>query len=287
MIAILDHDSKWSADALLRAIVRSCLMQILPNTNEVAAGSIDEEHVHQLRVGLRRLRTAAHVLHDFCADLDPASEEPLAEAFRQLGRYRDVHNVLPEVEARLSAVGAPAARRVFNTGPVPDPRVTVCDPAFQASLRQLNELSLAESPRADRGGALDKPAAARKELCSRLTHLRTQMTHASKQFEAMEPSEQHRVRKRLKRLRYLIESIAPLFDKHEVQAYVAALQPALQALSLHRDEAVALEVFRARTQPDPRTWFAVGWLTAHQAQTAAACALALGKAVRRRPFWHK
>jgi inorganic triphosphatase YgiF len=48
---------------LLVLVLRSTLEQVLVNASEVAIGSDDEEHVHQLRVGLRRTRTA---LRDLC-----------------------------------------------------------------------------------------------------------------------------------------------------------------------------------------------------------------------------
>ena len=38
------------------AAVKTCLCQILPNASELANGSNHHEHVHQLRVGIRRLR---------------------------------------------------------------------------------------------------------------------------------------------------------------------------------------------------------------------------------------
>ena len=42
--------------------MHECLEQVLVNASEIAAGSSDAEHVHQLRVGIRRLRTAMREL---------------------------------------------------------------------------------------------------------------------------------------------------------------------------------------------------------------------------------
>ena len=39
---------------LAAAVVSSCLDQILPNASDIAAGCTEAEHIHQLRVGLRR-----------------------------------------------------------------------------------------------------------------------------------------------------------------------------------------------------------------------------------------
>ena len=40
-------------------VLASCLEQVLGNASEIAAGSSGDEHVHQLRVGIRRWRTAS------------------------------------------------------------------------------------------------------------------------------------------------------------------------------------------------------------------------------------
>lgn len=79
--------------AIQQAVVASCLDQILPNASEIAAGSSDEEQVHQLRIGIRRLRTALRELAELDADsarFDAAAwEAPLVAAFRALGSVRD------------------------------------------------------------------------------------------------------------------------------------------------------------------------------------------------------
>ena len=48
---------------IAKAILASCLMQILPNAAEMAADVSEyDDHVHQFRVGLRRLRTGLKIL---------------------------------------------------------------------------------------------------------------------------------------------------------------------------------------------------------------------------------
>ena len=48
--------------ALRRAILKACIDQVVANASILAAGQRDDEAVHQLRVGLRRLRTAVREL---------------------------------------------------------------------------------------------------------------------------------------------------------------------------------------------------------------------------------
>ena len=55
---------------------------------------------------------------------------------------------------------------------------------------------------------------------------------------SLEPAEQHRVRKRLKRLRYLGEFVAPLFGARGRALSSTQLEPAQDALGRHNDDAV-------------------------------------------------
>jgi CHAD domain-containing protein len=93
------------------------------------------------------------------------------------------------------------------------------------------------------------------------------------------------VRKRLKRLRYLGEFVAPLFGEHAVRRYLKALRPAQDALGTHNDAAVAMDAYRTAAKEDGRAWFAVGWLAARQPQGAQACRAALDKVAQARRFW--
>ena len=57
------------------------------------------------------------------------------------------------------------------------------------------------------------------------------------------------------------------------------------ALGLYNDEQTALAWYRERARSDPRAGFAVGWLAARREGQAAACAQALRKFAKARPFW--
>lgn len=57
-LAVLQLHKGISQFAFLQAVVNNCLVQILPNASAIAEGSPDGNLVHQLRVGIRRLRTA-------------------------------------------------------------------------------------------------------------------------------------------------------------------------------------------------------------------------------------
>jgi CHAD domain-containing protein len=247
----------------------------------VGAGSADAEHIHQLRVGIRRLRTALRELQSFAPGTDPAWETALVDAFRALGRHRDQTYLERDMQPQLEAQGAPPID-VARSDDLPDPAVAVRSPAFQDALLGLLEFTHAAG--VEEGGDADagKPL---KMLSSRLDKLQTQVGKDGRRFQQLDPMRQHRVRKRLKRLRYLAEFVAPLFPARKGRDFIAGLKPVQDALGLYNDELMALEAYRRIAEREPAAWFGVGWLTARRAGNAAQCQQELQRFAKAKPFW--
>ena len=271
---------------VFRAVLNSCLAQILPNASEVAAGSTDAEHVHQLRVAIRRLRTALREMAELAPSIDPAWEPALVDAFRALGRQRDREHLQQTVQPQIEAVGGPSVdwHEGASEGSSPAPAEVVRSAAFQLVLMSLIEASLPEEEPS--GEQLEPGVPARKPLRARLSKLHRQVVRDGRRFDALEVEEQHRVRKRLKRLRYLGEFVAPLFDQG-AKRYLKELRPAQDALGTHNDAAMAIAAYRDAANRDGRAWFAVGWLSARQPASALECRDALGKIADAPPFWKR
>lgn len=279
-------DKHMDGPQVFRAVIGACLAQILPNASEVAAGSPEPEHVHQLRIGIRRLRTALREMPDFAPAIDPAWEPALVDAFRALGRQRDREHLEKTVQPQIEAVGGPPVAWPKPPEPEPDPAAVVRGQDFQLVLISLIAASLppAEQPA---GAAPAEPHgdSARKPLRARLSKLHRQVVRDGRQFDALEPEAQHRVRKRLKRLRYLAEFVAPIFGEGRAARYLKELRPAQDALGEHNDAAVAISAYREAAGHDGRAWFAVGWLSAQQPKGALGCRAALDKIAQARRFW--
>ena len=270
--------------ALQQAAIAHCLAQILPNASEVAAGSSDDEQVHQLRIGLRRLRTALRDLDALAPGLDPAWEAPLVEVFRMLGVRRDRALVLAQAQAALETASAPPVDMGDDANTSDDPGAAVRAPAFQAVLVALIGHGAAPPGPATTPG-LDATDA-RRHLRDRLRRLHRQVLRDGERFDTLDADAQHRVRKRLKRLRYLAEFAAPLFRPKAAARYLARLRPAQDSLGRFNDEAVALALYRARVGQDPRAWFAVGWLQARHAAAGADAQRVLRRLRKKAmPFW--
>lgn len=280
----LDRDA--NGPQVFRSVIDTCLAQILPNASEVAAGSPDPEHVHQLRIGIRRLRTALREMADFAPAIDPAWEPVLVDTFRALGRQRDREHLQLTVQPQIEAAGGPPVTWPAPAQEEPQAAAVVRDAPFQLVLMSLIAASLPEEEQPAGTPAPAEPAEpARKPLRARLAKLHRQVVRDGQRFDALEPQAQHRVRKRLKRLRYLGEFVAPMFGEDGASRYLKALRPAQDALGLHNDAAVAINAYREAAGQDGRAWFAVGWLAARQPQSALECREAMDKVAQARRFW--
>jgi triphosphatase len=238
----------------------NALEQVTGNAGELAAGSGGGEHVHQLRVGVRRTRTA---LRELVGLRGSAQEEALVHVFRQLGRVRDARQVLASAEAAPRVSPAHIAR----------------SPAFQDAMLSL--LGLATGLRNDDGGA----RGARRRIRARLAKLLDRTMADAVKFESLDPPRQHRVRKRLKRLRYLAEFTAPLHPDKALAAYLRRLRKVLDALGEYNDDMTALAYYRGAGASHPDAWFAIAWLEAERADLAGECGRRLRKFAKAEPFW--
>ncbi|MEI6029234.1 MAG: CHAD domain-containing protein [Betaproteobacteria bacterium] len=266
---------------LLRTVMLSTLEQVLGNASELATGSSDEEHVHQLRVGVRRLRTVLRELAPLSEGFMSGWEPALSNAFAQLGAIRDDHAVAAAVGPLLERAGAPKLGwRSVNTAD--DPGAIVRADSFQDTLLDLLRWALSEPAWAT---PKHVPHEARRCLVERLSRLHRQVTRGGEAFEQLPEEERHQVRKRLKRLRYLAELVSTMWAHKATLRYLRPLSLAQDALGHHHDVTVAAAKFLADAQKDPISLFAAGYLKAHEAVTARQAHAALAQVTLARCFW--
>jgi triphosphatase len=126
----------------------------------------------------------------------------------------------------------------------------------------------------------------RRLVRDRLDALHRKTVRQGKDFEQLPMEARHRLRKRLKRLRYLAELTRPLFPAAAVDGYVSALKDLQEALGHYQDAAAGRALLLQRTGDDPAAWFGVGWLRARDDALAAACQKACRRTARKaRRFW--
>ncbi|MFT3956628.1 MAG: CHAD domain-containing protein [Piscinibacter sp.] len=256
-----------------RGVLAECLQQVAINASQVASGDFGDEHVHQLRVGLRRVRSALRL---FELDGDDAGTQALAEPaaalFRALGAARDAAAVAGPLQAQLAqalaSTGLTLQPPALPLGEVVDPAALVRAPAVQAWLLDVMAQTL-PVPAAVEQAPADAP------LTTRINRWHRGVVAAAGRFAALDDEARHRLRKQVKRLRYGVEFAQGLWGTKKVARYLRALAALQERLGALNDVGVALAGLRAVEPRDAATLFALGWLAARRAALITDCAPAL------------
>ena len=258
--------------AARQAVLHACAQQVLPNASQVASGQFGDEHLHQLRVGLRRLRAALALF-----DGDKAAEPlPLAAAsaalFRELGAARDQAAIGAPLRERLTQAIASAGLTLsapnLSQGESADPTVALRSAAAQALLLDLLDATL---PVPDAAAEAPLPGL----LATRLERWHRQVRRDARAFAQLDEAARHRLRKRVKRLRYALEFAQALYGTKKVARYLRVLAEVQDRLGALHDASVAIAAFRAAPGPDASIAFALGWLVARHAELVLQCVPAL------------
>jgi triphosphatase len=229
-----------SADAF-RVIAHCCLHQVAGNERAMCAG--DVVALHQMRIGLRRLRTALSVFSGFLIDsqidtikaeikwmtgmLAPARELDvfLAEVVAPLRREYREESGLQSLYRSYSAQRAKAYERA---------RQAASSVRFRALMLELAAwietgpwtMNQNEPARLARARLIESFAV------EELTRRRRKVKKEGKRLAALNPAERHQLRIRVKKLRYAAEFFSKLFPgkkqrKREIMSSLKKLQDAL------------------------------------------------------------
>ena len=288
-LSVMALDKGISQFAFLQAVVNNCLVQILPNASAIADGSPDGNLVHQLRVGIRRLRTALKNFKYAPDYIDPNWLLVLKQTFSLLGEYRDKEILQIKTQPMLESVGAPHVEWSTEVAIMPIDAVRAND--FQIVLLELIGFTHLPEP-------ADNPKA-KKTVAKKLEKLFTAIAIASDKFATLDTESQHGVRKDLKSLRYVSEFAAPLFANQvasqtngkkgkkaaELNAFLQYLEPAQDVLGEYNDNVVGHANYLEKAKTDSNALFAVGWFSGREQASAEHCAVSL-KTVKNAPkFW--
>lgn len=295
----------------------------LANAAQLAdAGGDRSDCIHQLRVALRRTRVLLSVFGDVlpappseASALEPPLEDAVADAFRELGRFRDQDVLNGLIGGPLHAGGyALPPLAVFETpGGL---SASVRSVAFtDTALRVLQAIAsaaeaAARAPSGDGDGAAaespppsveagqvgdratdpkgPKPAKAlslRRWARQALAREWKRFAKDARHFAALEAEQQHRVRKRAKRLRYALDFSQGLFPQRKVERFLVALASAQDALGTYTDVLMGQEHLRRRPLDDAAAAFARGWLSARREVTLKACERPLKRLLKTPPPW--
>lgn len=283
-----------------RAVLLSCLDQIVVNAGVVAGGDFADEHVHQLRVGLRRLRAACRFFERIEGGPDlQAIDEAAGALFGALGAARDIAAVgrplQQSLREALTAVGLSLEPASLPAHDVPDdPTSLVRARAAQELLLDLLAAVQNGPPMAGAAGAWDLPGdegvddpPLRQHVAQGLNRWHRQVERDAERFGDLDDEARHRLRKRAKRLRYAAEFFGDLWGAKPVARYLAPLRELQERLGALNDVNVALAAFRAdpAAAGDPSIVFALGWLAARRDVLIAEAKPALKRFGDAKRFW--
>ncbi|MBI5119507.1 MAG: CHAD domain-containing protein [Rhodospirillales bacterium] len=260
------HDKIAKGDAL-RLIARLCIGQIAANRPVILdPGGDTVEGVHQMRVGVRRLRSAINLFRPL---LKPALAEKvtaeLKELAAQLGPVRDA-DVFQEVildPALAQLPGHPGLERLKND--LEAKRVALLGGAFPAiggprfSDLMLTLLDWSETGVSEGEGDLKSFAVQALEKRHR------KLMKAGRDFLNLDPALRHQLRIRGKKMRYAAEFLHTLFGEGKARRYLESLTNLVDVLGHLNDIAVARRVLEEKRSQDADNalhhgiGFAEGW----------------------------
>ncbi len=211
-------DPSGGIPGVVRSAGRSCLLPLLAN-QEVLAVREDPDAVHQLRVSARRFLSILRLFRKF---LDPGAADSLRQELRwllgELAPLRDLDVLLGEIlppvlEARpgdphLTALGEMLERR---RGAVRDRALAaVLAPRFTRLVLRVGDWLESEAVRAGNGG---RSPTARRFALRELRRMDRRIRNEGRSLQGLSPAHRHRLRIRVKRLRYAGELLLPLLPE--------------------------------------------------------------------------
>jgi len=292
-------------------ILRQCMAQIEGNEAAVIAGD-DPEGVHQMRIGVRRLRAALQAFRPVIApNVQDILEPELRWLQKQLGPARDwdvfVTETLPPIVAHLpgehgfetlSAQAEAARVKAYETA-----RTALAAARYTGLVLRLDlwleEGSFIARPEAGAAGGTEGLASrpvedfAAKVLSKRHKKLRK----LGRQHHAFDEAELHGLRIQTKKTRYALEFFRSLYPNKPVKRYLKALVGVQDALGAFNDAAVTrglLEELRVRAAlgdgydkplSERVTGLVTGWQAARSTDDLREFAQIWKRVEKAAPFW--
>ena len=266
---------RMTVEQACRCILRNCIAQMTANEANLAAAP---EALHQMRVGLRRLRSAFSLFAGVLAT-PPEWRDDIDWLSAQLGAARDwdvlagatlprIAEQLPEgqelVLVRLAAEVRADALRAAAAEAVASPRYAALMQNLERWLRDggWRDASTARQRRELGQPVRDYALAALERAHARLRKRGRRLRHATAQTR-------HRVRIAAKKTRYAAEFFESLYRKRRIAPWVTSLSALQDELGLLNDAAVADALLKnlqdGEAQADGSAAFMRGYLAADAA----------------------
>ena len=262
-----------------RSIFESCFNQIHGNETGVTHGHAMES-VHQMRVGLRRLRSAIGLFGKTAFFPEPLIEE-LRWITSELGGSRDWEILAFETLAIVAAACPSVENSAVDIGALQKAAIAMAaDHRQRASAAVESEryarmalalggwqhcdkwFSSVSATETEEGQDLDSPL--KEWVNPRLTALFLKLAKRATRLSEATSEQRHRARIAAKKLRYATEFFRTLYPKRETSEFISKLKELQDALGWLNDAAVADAHLNALADRTPElaasAQFVRGWL---------------------------
>jgi CHAD domain-containing protein len=268
-----------SLEEFFEIVRKECVRHALVNASQLASeeGYLPE-HIHQLRVALRRLRTVLKLfsrVHNFEVQTWSDQAKFLAA---QLGKNRDIDAMSESIWPELRKINAPLVEFSAQEG-IQSPALIVREGKIQSWFLELigRDLQSPEQNTQSHWSAILPIIIKWQKKCAK----------RAKNFASLTVEERHELRKKMKRLRYSLEFIEGECKSAKFRHFSKVLARAQNELGTYNDLQVALENYRTIVTHDPAAWFAVGWLIAQLSDCEVRCIKVLSEFTETDVPWRK
>ncbi|PRY26024.1 inorganic triphosphatase YgiF [Aliiruegeria haliotis] len=294
--------SEMTSEIAARDVLRECFAQITANL-DVVLGTDAPEGPHQLRIGLRRLRAASGIFKPIIGHPELVTLNEQAKRMgTQVGALRDLDVAItdiidPESAEHPDEPGFPALRTAIETRrekvrtALREELKSAETHAFIINLGRFIETRRWLTP-GDFGqtARLARPI---RDLSGKALNKRWKsVVRHARGIDNLSIDERHELRKELKKLRYTIEFMGPLYPARKVAFFVRKMKKLQNVFGDLNDLAMAEDLLCQPDSPgarNPSAQRAVGRVLGSRGSRAEADwhrARALWEGVRKTgPFW--
>lgn len=247
-----------SQPAFIRAVVHNCLLQILPNSSAIVAGSTDSRHVLQLYIGLCRLKSALKAFADFSGQLNAEWLPILKQTATLLSDYHELAYLASYIEPKLEQSGAPI---VSWDAEIKHIKVTPID-AVRANDLQLTLLELIAFTMSDATTEVQANQLAIEALPKILSKNYNKLFHSDDNPADLNAEAHYKVRSHLKNLCYLSEFTAPLYAKKKTKRWLKQIQKSQKKLEQYLDQLQYEKRYQQKIATNTNALYGAGWFAA-------------------------
>jgi CHAD domain-containing protein len=274
--------ARMTLEDAFQAIGSNCLRQIEANLPGVLHKNV--ESLHQMRVGLRRLRALLAMFEDLAAP-PVALHASIEWLSGELGPARDWDVLTETTLERVQGFDAAALRQAAHERAVAHHAqilFVLREPRFDELLNQLNDWLQERRWRADGKLAKDSPLHERAWKGA-LPLLRKAEKRLAKRVDGLDETDapsRHRVRIAAKKARYAAEFFRDLLPARRVKRYVGHLEQVQDQLGLLNDLAVAEQLLEELKGGSSQVAKQAAYVRGYVAASAEANVQGLGKSLK-------